>query len=353
MSTAPIVLGTTDSGPWRARLRLVFWGLVAVVSVYVAGVSEDRRERPLAARGGDLALYRAIVERVAAGTSYYAAYAEEAGPRGYPNASIFNWRTPLPLLALAYLPDPAWGKVLLGLLAGWLVLQAFAALADDAGRTAPAVLGAMLLTGPLLLFVLGDIYLLPVVWAGVLIGLSLVAYGRGRNGWGVAAGLAALFVRELALPYCAVAGLIALVNRRWREAAAWIAGGLLWIAFLLLHAWQVHAHLPADAQAHTHGWVCFGGLAFLVSTVQTHALLILWPRWVAALYLVAALLGFAGWKTTWGLRAGATVAGLVLMLAVAGQPFNQYWGCLTAPLLCLGVAQCPSSIATLLREARG
>ena len=61
---------------------------------------------------------------------------------------------------------------------------------------------AMLLAGPLLPCILSDLYVLPVLWAGVFIGLSVCAYGVRRPYLGVAAGLAAVFFRELALPYC-------------------------------------------------------------------------------------------------------------------------------------------------------
>ena len=46
---------------------------------------------------------------------------------------------------------------------------------------------------------------MPSLWAGVLIGLSICAYGIDRPRTGVALGLAAVFIRELAMPYCLVA----------------------------------------------------------------------------------------------------------------------------------------------------
>ena len=42
---------------------------------------------------------------------------DELRTRGYPTASVFNWRTPLPLWVIGKLPHPMIGKVLLGGLA--------------------------------------------------------------------------------------------------------------------------------------------------------------------------------------------------------------------------------------------
>ena len=60
----------------------------------------------------------------------------------------------------------------------------------------------VLLSGPLLFNVLDGLFVMPILWAGVLIAFSLCAYGTGRPKLGLGLGLAALFIRELALPYC-------------------------------------------------------------------------------------------------------------------------------------------------------
>ena len=69
------------------------------------------------------------------------------------------------------------------------------------------------------------------------------------------------------------------------------------------------------------------------------SILLLLPQWVTALLLPLAVLGFAGWNTPTGLRAGITVCVFLTMFAFFGMPINQYWGSLIAPLLCLGAAQ--------------
>jgi hypothetical protein len=113
---------------------------------------------------GDIPLYRAEAERIRGGEYYYAAVKAELESRGYPTRSVLNWRTPLPVWLIGVLP--------------------------------------------------------------VLIAASLVFYGVGRTWWAVAMGLAALFVRELAAPYCVVCALFALHERRWPEVKAWVVGAV-------------------------------------------------------------------------------------------------------------------------------
>ena len=96
----------------------------------------------------------------------------------------------------------------------------------------------------------------------------------------------------------------------------------------------------------------FGGAAFVISIAQMNAYLLLLPQWVTAVFLMLALVGFAGWNTPAGRLAGFTAAGYLAALAMVGQDFNQYWGSMIAPLLCLGLARGPSALVDLWRAAR-
>src|SRR5581483_210674 len=60
----------------------------------------------------------------------------------------------------------------------------------------------------------------------------------------------ALLFRELALPYCLVAGAMAAWKRRWVEGAAWAVGIALFFALLAWHVGQVKTQL-ADLQVET------------------------------------------------------------------------------------------------------
>ena len=59
------------------------------------------------------------------------------------------------------------------------------------------MLAALLLSGALLPILLGELFVMPELWSGVCIALSVAAYGTGRRRLGFASGFAALVLREL------------------------------------------------------------------------------------------------------------------------------------------------------------
>ncbi len=350
----PTVSTTGYARLTRLQARAVL-GVVGVVLCLGVAVTLSPLASSNAAdhgRPSDTILYRATIERIRAGEGYYAAAAAELTARGYPTRSVFNWRTPILFWGLGKLPTPELGKALLGALSLVLAFLAFEALAREEARAVGRRLAcALLLIGPLMPTILGDLYMLPLLWAGVLIGLSVCCYGVNRPWWGLAFGLAALFVRELALPYCVLAAAIAWRQGRRKELAAWLIGLLAWSAFLGWHAWQVSEWITLDARAHRHGWIRFGGAAFVISTAQMNAFLILLPQWATVAYLVAAAVGFAGWNTPLGTRVGLSACLYLAAFAMVGQSFNQYWGAVIAPLLCFGVVRFPASLRDLWRAA--
>ncbi len=345
--------GYARLGPTQARLLL---GLLVVGAAFFVGVSlsplAQGRVGKARSGAGDVALYLAEVERIAQGKDYYPAAAAELRARGYPTASVFNWRTPLPMWLLGRLPGIVWGRALLGALALGLMLLAFAAVArEDPGAWLRAPGCALLLAGPLLFCVLDGLCVMPVLWAGVLIGLSCCAYGLKRPAWGVVFGLTALLMRELALPYCLLAALWAAWERRFGELAAWALGLAGWGVWFAWHMACVLPLIGPDAHGHAQGWLRFGGAGFVIATAQMHAVLLLVPQWVTALYLAGAVFGLAGWDTAFGRRVGWTACLYLAAFSAAGNEFNQYWGCLVGPLLCFGVSRLPASLADLWRAA--
>ena len=376
----------------KSQARIVLAGLLLAFGLGVA-VTRSPLAQGNADRGdrgpGDVALYRAEADRIQAGEGYYQAIGTELCARGYPTRSVFNWRTPLPVWLLGKLPTVESGKIILGGLALLLVLLGFeavggegkgltqgnrvragpergrlarrkrpgrprfeeAAMQRDAGAS-PAVVrraaaGVLLLSGPLMFCVLGDLFVMPVLWAGVLIALSLCAYGLQRPGWGVVFGVAAVFFRELALPYCLLMAALAWRRKRYGELLGWFVGLAAWAAFFAAHWVQVAAMIRPDARAHEGSWIQFGGAGFVIATAQMNAYLLLLPQWVTAVYLVAALCGLAGWNTPLGRRIALTACTFAAAFAVAGYECNQYWGCLTAPLWCFGAARFPASLVEL------
>ncbi|MEX0867354.1 MAG: hypothetical protein WD030_08340, partial [Pirellulales bacterium] len=338
--------------PWQARGALVLLAVVIVGGIAVACSSLSQGFADATDRGpGDRELFAAKAERIAAGEGYYEAAAVELTDRGYPTQSVFNWRTPLPMWLLGR-TSLLFGKVLLIALAAVLLLTAFEWTAREGGA-AVAVLTSLLLLAALLPCVLGDLVVMPVLWAGVLIALSVSLLGLGKARLGVVSGVAALFIRELAGPFCAGACMYALWKKQYREAASWAAGIALYLVFFAWHAVQVAAHQPTDGHAHAASWIQLAGAPFVLATAQMNTLLLLSPQWLTAVYLPLALLGFVSWTTDAGQRAGLAAVGYLLLFAVVGQEFNQYWGALTAPLLCLGAGRAPLAMRDLWRAAQG
>ena len=333
----------------RSVLAIAVLAAMLLVGVTLSPLRSGYADAP--DRGpGDVELYNAEVQRIQAGQSYYDAAAAELRQRGYPTRSVFNWRMPLPVWLIGVLPDPAIGKALLGVAALALSLLAFGWMHDECGMR--AALGCtLLLSGALLPCFLGDLFVMPELWSGVFIALSAAAYGRECRKLAVVAGLTALLLRELAAPYCVLCIALALYERRPRELAGWFIGLTLYFAYFGLHVSHVLPRIgPADV-AHANSWICFGGAAFVISTVQMNAYLLLLPQWVAAVYLAGAMLGAASWRSPGGQRIGLTLALYVIALGIIGQPFNQYWGSMTAPLFCFGAARLPATLSVLLRRA--
>src|SRR6266516_1119685 len=71
----------------------------------------------------DRELFTAVVDGMRTGRSYYEVYGAESRTRGYPTRSVFNWRTPLLLPAIASL-TPRLGSLLFMALALALLVQA-------------------------------------------------------------------------------------------------------------------------------------------------------------------------------------------------------------------------------------
>ena len=359
----------------RAVLAILALGTLFCVEVALSPLWQGNVER-FSRGAGDAALYRAQVDRMQNGEGYYQAVFAEQTARGYPTRSVFNWRTPLPLWLIGRLPKVEWAKYFLCTLSLGLMVFAFEALAREKGNSFAAALGcAVLLSGPLLFAFLDDLFVMPILWAGVLIAFSLCAYGTGRPRLGLGLGLSALFVSELALPYCLVcAGTASLkcfpagergakenprcVHRGLNnielniiELVGWGLGLCAWLIFFAWHWWNVSGLIGPDAIAHKHGWIRFGGAGFVLATTQMNAYLILLPPWVTALYFAAAMFGLGGWHTALGVRMGLTACVYVTAFAVVGQDFNQYWGSIIAPLLCFGVVRLPGSMRDLCQAA--
>jgi len=333
----------------RACLIALAVGLFAFVAITFSPLAKGRADNP--GRGAnDMSLYQSVVARVASGEPYYDANADELRKQGYPSRSVFNRRTPLMFWLLAALPSPRLGQAILGGLSVLLLISATFAVTRERSLAAGAMAGCLL--GGALLLITGDAYYLPVMWAGVLIGLSLCAYEMEWHDAAATLGILAMFFRELAAPYCIGALVLAVWQRRWREIPIWAIGFAAYAAFFAYHIQQVQSRiLPTDA-AHDGTWLQAGGLAFVVSLAQVNSWFLVLPQAFAAAYFAFAMLGAASWDSAWGRRVGLNFCGYAATFALVGYEFNQYWGVLIAPLFALSAAHAPAALADLVRASR-
>lgn len=309
--------------------------------------------------GPDLLYYRTVVERVRNGENYYDVAHRELPRWGFPIGSMFNWRLPTYAYVLALFPGQDAIRILLTLLAMTGVLLAFVSEQKEHGPLNAAAT-TLLLIGVATWPVSGNACYAQEVWAGELILLSVGAAGCAALSprWrivSVAAGLLALFFRELVLPYCVIAGLLAFWNRRRWEALAWLAGVALFFGYLFWHGQQVAARLtPEDRAGSTGvmGWVVFGGLPFDIMATRMNAFLMTLPGWLVFGYLFLGVIGLASWRSEQGIRVSLTTFAYLASFAVVGKPMNFNWGLMFAPLLPFGVVRGPAALAKLVQALR-
>jgi hypothetical protein len=295
----------------------------------------------------DAALFATVVARVRAGDSYYPAMGVELKSHHFPTASIFNWRTPILFELMAVTPAlvPPLALALLSL----AVLGLTVVHMNSLKATEEVLIGVLAQIGVLCVVLAPAIRLQTEAWAGILIALSALAYTRQR--WCIAAlvGITALFVRELAAPYCAVCVLLAARERRVRELIIWIAGGIAYAAFFGWHVLQVQAQ-HAGERTYAASWIQLGGLRFLLETIQqSNTVLLLAPYAVTAVFLT--LLAAALWAPTIPPHVRGAVIAYAVFFVFVGQSFNDYWGLAVAPVQAIAVAYGLFGLRALLTEA--
>jgi hypothetical protein len=343
----------------RQAIAVVYLTLIVLLAcVYVSLTQKILPDPPLTKQGEpappkpDALFYEHIVDRVRGGQRYHDAVMEEFDlpfwreGDGLRPTSIFNWRTPTYAWVLGALPSHNTRILCLSLLALLTAALCFRAVQQSQGPF-PSVVTALLL-GPFAWCFLGGVYYFTELWAGILIALSVALYALQRWPFAVLAGLAALFFRELTLPYCLLCVVLAIAQRRPAEVSAWVLGLGLYAGFYAWHVHEVRLHIAGEAATNVDSWIRFGGLAFAIATTQIGSIfLTVLPSFFAALMLPVALLGLAGWRGDTGVRAGLTCAGYLTFFLVAGRPQQAYWGLMISPLLTLGLAGVPNAVRDL------
>jgi hypothetical protein len=335
----------------RPLAFIVLAALAALILVGLLLALHPSPVTPPAHAVNGFTLYGRIIERMRAGEAYEPAAVSELRAEGGPLKPFVTVRPPLLAEALSRLPDPQTRDRALQFLAfvvivAWVIrLRTAAANPTWMGFTA-----LVIFTGAGSCMVgAGSMSLFHEAWAGLLIALSLALRTERRFLASAAIGLIAALVRELALPYLAVMALLAVAERRRNESIAFSAALALALAALAWHAHQVMALTrPTDHSAP--GWVEWAGWGFVLLAARWNLIVLALGLWAAALIVPLALAGAAGRRDGLGLRLAVLLIGYSLGFMAIGRPSNYYWGLVTAPLLCVGLAMAPRALADLARR---
>ena len=281
------------------------------------------------------------MEKIHAGESYYSAAGHELRSMGYTTASVFNWRLPPLAWFLGKLPSLRTGQIIAFILAITTLLFWMTVFHRNKYTLWQVFLGGLIISGPVIYSLVPGPFLSHEFWAGTLIALSLAVYALGWRYASIIAGLAALFLRELSLPFVFIMMCLAYIEGQRREALIWLIGIVGFGGELLIH-WSIVSKLITENDIVLQGgWIVFGGWPFVLNTAQMHPFLLISPPWVAAIILPLSLLGLAGWRGSSGIRIACTVGIYVLAFMIVGRSFNIYWGLMYAFVMPLGLLHAP------------
>ena len=292
----------------------------------------------------DVQLYRDVAAAVAAGQDYYAAATSLHRLHGFPTVPFFTVRLPTLSWAAAAFGWTALqvvlGALLLALVLVWYGrLEREASKAELAGAVAALVLGGAMVTQP---------QLVPQhdQWVGLLLTLALALRTGPSWPWAVACAALALAIRELALAFVLLALAFALVERRWREAAAWIALITVFAAGMAAHAHLVDAQVrPGDL--HSQGWNAMRGPAGTIRDVVEDSLLNALPLAAGAPIAILALFGWTGAPPRFAIFALLWFAGFGTAIALFARESNGYWAIELIPAWFIGFAFLPRAARDL------
>lgn len=329
----------------QARLALATIALLILLSFTALLTADPTASGPAPKNASDLQLYAGIVAAIRHGGSYYAVTAEALRIGHYPLRPFVTFRLPTLATIQAWLP-PAVVPMLLYALAIGVVLAWYEQFREAFTRPLPRVLALLLLMAGSIACWQAELAPFHEIWAGLLIALSLARYRTGRWAEAVGWGLAAALIRETSALYLLVMAGFALHAGDRREAAGWGAALLVLALAVAAHAYGV-AQVVTALDPCSPGWAGLLGPGFVVRTWQASTALSLLPLVLAAPLVALALAGWTAWATPVAARAGATLGGYALLLAVAGRLDTFYWGLLTAPILLIGLAFMPDGLRDL------
>lgn len=296
----------------------------------------------------DMDLYRAVNARVAAGEDYYAVAADEHRDFGMPLTPFVTVRTPILARTSALWGEGGWRIIAVILwsanVLGWMVALRRERRLERLAATALAGLFGVVAF-------IADIPFSHEILAGMLLSLALAASVGSLWVGGLALALAAIALRELALPFLLAWAAIAIFAGERRKLVA-ISGALVLIALgLALHASAV-ADVRAPGDLVSPGWHGMIGPALPFYGIHITTLLQTLPAWLAGPLGVLPLFGWLAVGGRLGAFASLWFAGFIAAVAIFARPENVYWMGLFIPAYGVGLAFAPRALVDLVGAIR-
>jgi hypothetical protein len=296
-----------------------------------------------------LQLYRDIIAGVQSGGDYYQVAAQALRKGNYPLKPFFTFRLPTHATVYAMFGERVmilaiWLLCAAVMIAWWIRLRSVLPI---------PLLAVMvfLIAGGLGGMLQPQTGLFHESWAGLLLAL-MVAIRRPDNPWpAIIAGGLALMIRELALPMILAMGGLALIEKRWQEAAGWALMVVLFGIYMTLHAQWVSGVVRPD-DLPSPGWSAMLGTQFALKSIAKVTFGIRLTDAVASGLLLLSLFGWASVKSDWALRAALLLVGYTAMLALFARRDVFYWGLVPAPLAFVGLAFLPKALSDLAEAVR-
>jgi hypothetical protein len=345
--TLPTRYESWSRGPALALIAALI--ALLAVATWSPEAAPAPKLRSSAAQPSDLQLYRDIVAGVEAGGDYYQVAAEAHRKNHYPLKPFFTFRLPTHATMYALFGERVMIVAIWLLCAGlmvawWMRLRPFLPI--------PLLATVMfLIAGGIGGMLQPQTGLFHESWAALLLAL-MVAIRQPENPWpAIIVGGLALMIRELAFPMIILMGGLALLEKRWREAAGWALIVVLFGIYMTLHAqWVSEVVRPGDPASP--GWSRMLGAQFALKSIAKVTFGIRVSDAIGAGLLILSLFGWASAKTEWALRATLLLVGYGTMLALFARADTFYWALIPAPLAYVGLAFLPKALSDLANAVR-
>jgi hypothetical protein len=293
----------------------------------------------------DSRLWKDVIYRVRAGEYYYDAM--ETSLRTVPTYTtrpVWNFRLPTLALFIAFTKYDLVSVIFLSVLSFFVSVLWIIYLRRSSGIIV-ALLGLIFLTWPTWMAIETDMFVFHTIWAGILISLSIILYNRHYL-LSIIAGLMALFIREISLPFVFIMLLAAWHEKKRREVCIWIFGIGIFFVYLAVHIYLASRHIRPEDPAKS--WMAFQGWNGALRMAHCNLVSHLFGGRLTAFILPLALLGAWSFPGSIGKRIAWTLTIFTLTFFFAGNPDNWYWGLLYASPLALGLAYSYPAIYDLL-----